>query len=69
MCLAVYSANRNLILWSYSLVRDMDVWKQELLSLTADARVLFIKGTKDWVSIHLIPNSNIFTTELGSSHI
>lgn len=47
---AVYSSNKNLILWSYPLVRNYDVRKQELLALSSDTRVLFIKGTKDWVS-------------------
>ena len=47
---AVYSSNKNLILWSYPLVRNYDVRKQDLLALSSDTRVLFIKGTKDWVS-------------------
>lgn len=46
----MYSSNKNLILWSFPLVRDYDVRKQELLALSSDTRVLFIKGTKDWVS-------------------
>lgn len=46
----MYSSNKNLILWSYPLVRDYEVRKQELLALSSDTRVLFVKGTKDWVS-------------------
>lgn len=50
---SVYSANKNLILWSYPLLRDSELRKEELLGLSGDTRVLFIKGQKDWVS-HLL---------------
>lgn len=46
----VYSPVRYLILWSYPLLRDMEVRSQELLALSADTKVLFIRGTKDFVS-------------------
>lgn len=47
---SVYSTNKNLILWSYPLIRDSDWRKDELIALSEDTRVLFIKGEKDWVS-------------------
>lgn len=47
---SVYSTNKNLILWSYPLIRDSDWRKDELIALSEDKRVLFIKGDKDWVS-------------------
>lgn len=47
---AVYSSNKNFILWSYPMVRNYGVRKQELLALSSDTRVTFVKGTKDWVS-------------------
>lgn len=47
---SVYSTNKNLILWSYPLIRDSDWRKEELIALSEDTRVLFIKGEKDWVS-------------------
>lgn len=51
---SLHSSNRNLILWSYPLVRDQDFRKQELLALPADTRVLFIKGTKDWMGPEIV---------------
>lgn len=48
---SVYSTNKNLILWSYPLIRDSDWRKDELIGLSEDKRVLFIKGDKDWVSL------------------
>lgn len=47
---SVYSTNKNLILWSYPLIRDSDWRKDELIALSEDKRVLFIKGERDWVS-------------------
>ena len=47
---SVYSANNNLILWSYPLIRGSEWRKHELLALSKEKRVLFIKGEKDWVS-------------------
>lgn len=47
---SVYSTNKNLILWSYPLIRDSEWRKDELIALSEDKRVLFIKGDKDWVS-------------------
>lgn len=47
---SVYSTNKNLILWSYPLIRDSDWRKDELIALSEDTRVLFIKGDEDWVS-------------------
>lgn len=47
---SVYSTNKNLIFWSYPLIRDSDWRKDELVALSEDTRVLFIKGEKDWVS-------------------
>lgn len=47
---SVYSANRSLILWSYPLIRESDWRKDELIALSEDTRVLFIKGERDWVS-------------------
>lgn len=47
---SVYSTNKNLICWSYPLIRDADWRKDELIALSKDTRVLFIKGERDWVS-------------------
>lgn len=47
---SVYSTNKNLIFWSYPLIRDADWRKDELIALSEDTRVLFIKGERDWVS-------------------
>lgn len=47
---SVYSTNKSLILWSYPLIRDSDWRKDELIALSEDTRVLFIKGDEDWVS-------------------
>lgn len=51
---SVYSANRSLILWSYPLIRDSDWRKDELIALSEDTRVLFIKGERDWVSFTIL---------------
>lgn len=51
---SVYSTNKNLILWSYPLIRDSDWRKDELIALSEDTRVLFIKGDKDWVSFSVL---------------
>ncbi|KAG6358532.1 hypothetical protein INS49_012049 [Diaporthe citri] len=50
----VYSSNKNLILWSYPLVRNYDVREQKLFAISSDTRVLFIKGTKDWMAAEII---------------
>ncbi|KAI0156386.1 hypothetical protein GGR57DRAFT_463302 [Xylariaceae sp. FL1272] len=44
------SGNKNLILWSYPLVRDMDIREEELLALSADVKVLFIRGMEDYMN-------------------
>ncbi|KAL1883353.1 hypothetical protein Daus18300_000411 [Diaporthe australafricana] len=54
---SVYSANKNLILWSYPLLRDTEFRIDELLGLSEDTRVLFIKGEKDWMAPGIVFNS------------
>lgn len=62
---SVYSANNNLILWSYPLIRGSEWRKEELLALSKDKRVLFIKGENDWVSLFLFtsPGFNSLTSK------
>jgi hypothetical protein len=48
---SIYTTNKKFILWSFPLVQDMENMEEVLLALPADAKVLFIRGSKDFVSI------------------
>jgi len=52
---SAFSRNKKLVLWSYPLVRNSEVRSPELLALSADTRVLFIRGANDYVCTFSFP--------------